>query len=105
MKLSTIPKAVKLAALPAIVAIIAVRVVVIASNDNKDGAKTVNLTSPQSEREADKVQEAADPIDDTQKVEQPVVVEVPVAEPAQPAAPVNPYPEGFNIWHAFNRRA
>lgn len=103
MKLSTLPRAVKIAAIPAVIVLIATPVFVISANNNQNGEKTVNITSAQTKSENDNKQTDVTPVDNAKEVQKPLVETQPTAA-EQPTTPVSPYPEGSNIWHAFNRR-
>lgn len=61
------------------------------------GLQQTSLVEPTDQQPA-----ATESTSPTQQVAAPQKTQAPVESP--PAA-TNPYPEGFNIWHAFDRRA
>lgn len=88
-----------LVALP--VAVLAVGGVAFAALPDKPEPKTAVVKSEPETKSTPTEQETA-------QETSPAAETAPVAAPQSPAEPTqvpNPYPEGFEIWHAFNRRA
>lgn len=100
MKLSRLPKAVKLAAIPVAIALVATPVLALTQNEDVD--KDMRTSSSHIEtKKKDDTQEPAPVEPVTQNtVNQPVQKQ----EQTQAQIQENPYPVGLNIWHAFNRR-